>query len=145
MHHEGFSRDPRSLFDRFRISCIPARTWSRWRGLYQKWTSLRTRTSPITWRKQNIFDTNRIGGSLSISLETLDHWEFVLTSTKRCPQKTVYTENLEDGTNHGVLPPVGGNGVIPGGVQNNSKKVDNWGCMQSDMIERWNPLFAVFG
>ena len=30
-----------------------------------KWTSLRTRISPITWRKQNIFDTNRTGGSLS--------------------------------------------------------------------------------
>ena len=30
-----FSEDPRSLFDRFRISCIPARTWSRWRSLYQ--------------------------------------------------------------------------------------------------------------
>ena len=33
----------------------------------------------------NIFDTSRIGGSLSVSLETLDHWETVLTSTKRCP------------------------------------------------------------
>ena len=33
---------------------------------------------------QNIFDTNKIGGSLSISLQTKDHWEHVLTSTKRC-------------------------------------------------------------
>ena len=33
-------------------------------------------------RKQNVFDTNRIGGSLSISLETLDHWEISLTSIK---------------------------------------------------------------
>ena len=38
-----------------------------------KWTILRTRISLITCRNQNIFDTERIGGSLSISLETLDH------------------------------------------------------------------------
>ena len=28
---------------------------------------------------------------------------------------------------------------------NNSQKVDKWGCMQSDMIERKNPLCSVFG
>ena len=44
-----------------------------------KWTILQRKISLITWRNQNIFDTNRIGGSLSISLETLDQWEIVLT------------------------------------------------------------------
>ena len=70
---------------------------------------------------------------------------------------TDYTKNLENdnsglchsgsisnGTNHRVLPPVGGNGVVPGGVHNNSRKVDKWGCMQSDMIERENLLCLVF-
>ena len=51
-------------------------------------------------------------------------------------KKTVYTNKLENdnsgqchsgsintGTNHRVLPPVGGNGAIPGGAHNNSKKV----------------------
>ena len=31
-----------------------------------KWTILRTRMSLMTWRNQNIFDTNRIGGSPSL-------------------------------------------------------------------------------
>ena len=51
--------------------------------------------------------------------------------------ETVYTKNLENdhsdrfstesirnGTHHRVLPPVGGNGVVLGGVHNNSQKVD---------------------
>ena len=51
----------------------------------------------FTYRKnQNIFETNKIGGSLSISLESNDHGENVLTSTKRCLHQTVHTENLED-------------------------------------------------
>ena len=122
-----------------------------------KWTSLRTIIAPITWRKQNIFDTNRIVGSLSISLETLDHWEIILTSTKRCLHQSVHIKNLENdnsgrchsgstrnGTNHPVLPPVGGNGVDPGGLKN-SKKVDERGCMQRFMIERRNTLCSIFG
>ena len=79
---------------------------------------------------------SRIGGSLSIILEDPDYWKIVLTSTMRWPQQTVYTKNLENdnsgqchsgsintGTNHRVLPPVGGNGAILGGAHNNSKKV----------------------
>ena len=38
---------------------------------------------------------NRIGGSLSISLETLDHWEIVLTSTKHCLHQAVHQESGE--------------------------------------------------
>ena len=34
---------------------------------------------------------------------------------------------------------------FPGGVYKNSKKVGKRGCMQSDMIERWNLLCSVFG
>ena len=37
-----------------------------------RWTSLRTVICPSTWRKQKVFDTTRIGGPFSISLETLD-------------------------------------------------------------------------
>ena len=53
----------------------------------------------------------------------------------RCPHYTIYTKNLDNdnsgqchsgntntGTNHRVLPPVGGNGSIPGGAHNNSKE-----------------------
>ena len=48
------------------------------------------------------------------------------------------------GTHHRVLPPVGGNGVDPGGLHN-SKKVYKRGRMQRFMIERGNPLCSVFG
>ena len=48
-------------------------------------TILQNKISPIECQNQNIFITDKIGGSLSISLETLaDHRETVLTSTKRC-------------------------------------------------------------
>ena len=39
-----------------------------------------------------------------------------------------------------VLPPLGGNGVDPGGLPKNSKKVNVRGRMQRFMIERSNPL-----
>ena len=90
--------------------------------------------------------------------ETKDHLEIVLTSTKRYLHETVYTENLEDnnsgpcptgsvrnGNRHRVLPPLGGNGVDPGGFPKNSTKVDERGCMQRFMIERGNPLCSIFG
>ena len=76
-----------------------------------------------------------------------------MTSTMRCLHKTVYTENLENdnsgpcptghtrnGTHHRVLPPLGGNGVDPGGVPKNSTKVNERGGIQRFMIERGNPL-----
>ena len=37
-------------------------------------------------------------------------------------------------------PPPGGNGVDPGGLLKNSKKVNERGCMQRFTIERGNPL-----
>ena len=56
----------------------------------------------------------------------------------RCP-----TGSTRNGTHHRVLPPVGGNGVDPGGLHKNSKKVDKRGCMQRFVIERRKP--GVFG
>ena len=50
-----------------------------------RWTRSRRSISPITWRKQNTFDTERIGGFLSIILAKPDQWEIVLTSTMRWP------------------------------------------------------------
>ena len=41
--------------------------------------------SLIPWRKESTFDTERIGGSLSIIFEKPNWGEVVLTSTKRCP------------------------------------------------------------
>ena len=121
-------------------------------------TILQNKISPIECQNQNIFDTDKIGGSLSISLETLaDHWEKVLISTKHCLHWTVYTENLEDnnsgpcltgstsnGNSHQVLPPVGGNGVDPGGLPKDSNKVHERGCMQRFMIERGTRCLQIF-
>ena len=50
-----------------------------------RWTNLRRKISPIIWRKESTFVTERIGGSLSIILEKPDRWEIVLTSTMRWP------------------------------------------------------------
>ena len=122
-----------------------------------RWTSLRKKISPIIWRKQNTFDTEGIGGFLTIMTEHLDDWKIVLTSTRRCPHYTIYTKNLENdnsgqchsgsinaGTNHRVLHPVGGNEAILGGAHNNSNESPHMSDIQSDMIERWNLLFADF-
>ena len=118
-------------------------------------TILQNKISPIGCQNRNIFITDKIGGFLSISQETTpNQCENVLTSTKRCLHETVYTENLEDdnsgpcptrtsnGNRHRVLPPPGGNGVDPGGLPKNSKKVNETGCMQRFTIERGNPLFT---
>ena len=99
----------------------------------------------------------RIGGSLWTILGKLDRWEIVQTSTKRWPHQTVNTENLEKdnssqchsgsiktGTNDRVLPPIGGNGVIPGGAHDDKKKVHKRAYVQS-MIERGDPFCSVFG
>ena len=64
--------------------------------------------------------------------------KIVLTSTRRCPHYTIYTKNLDHdnsgqcysgsintGTKHRVLPPVGGNGAIPGGAHDNERKSAN--------------------
>ena len=120
--------------------------------------SLSKKISAIILRQQNTFDTAGIGGFLSIIPEHLDHWKIILTSTRRCPQHTIYTKNLENdnsgqchfgsintGTSHRVLPPVGGNGAILGGANKNSKENSHMSDVQSDMIKRWNLLFAVFG
>ena len=64
----------------------------------------------MNFRKQNTFDTEGIGGFLSIMTEHLDDW--------RCPHYTIYTKNLE------------------------SPHMSN---VKSDMTERGNLLFAVFG
>ena len=102
-------------------------------------TILQNKISPMECQNQNIFITDKIGGSLSVSLETLDHWENVLTSTKRCPGPC-HTGSTSNGNHHGVLPPFGGNRVDPRGLPKNSKKVNQRGCMQRFMIERCNPL-----
>ena len=114
-----------------------------------RWLSLRKKISAIIWRKQSTFDTEGIGGFLSIMTEHLDDWKIVLTSTRRCPHYTIYTKNLKNdnsgqchsgsintGTNHRVLPPVGGNGATPGGAHNNSNESPHMSDVQSDMIER---------
>ena len=50
MHQAESSRDPRSLFDRFRISCVPGRTWSKRRGLFHNGRACRTRLhKPNKW------------------------------------------------------------------------------------------------
>ena len=124
-----------------------------------RWTTTRRRISPIEWRKMSTFDTKRIGGSLSTSLEKSDRWEIVLTSTMRWPHHTVFTKNLEknnsrqlhsgntsNGTHHRVLHPahLGDNGTILRELMTINKKVRNWAHVKSDMIERWDPLCRLF-
>ena len=108
---------------------------------------LQNKITPIICQKKNTSTTGKIGGSLSIIiLEKPDRWEIVLISTMRWPHYTIYTKNLENdnsgqchsgsintGTNHRVLPPVGGNGAIPGGAHDNSKKSTN----QLTCISTW--------
>ena len=62
VHQEGLFRDPYSLLDRFRISCIPAWTWTRWRGLYRKGRSFGQEFLPL-------HDASRI---FSIQTELVD-------------------------------------------------------------------------
>ena len=93
-----------------------------------RWTRTRRKISRIEWRKMSTFDTKRIGGSLSISLEKSDRWEIVLTSTKRWPNYTVFSKSLEKSDSHRFLTGntrygirrllhpahLGGSGTIPG-------------------------------
>ena len=98
---------------------------------------LQMRTTPIVCHKKNTSTTGTIGGSISISRAmTPNHWENVLISNKRCLHESVYTKKLEEnksspflagstnnGERHRVLPLLGGNGKILGGLLQNSKKV----------------------
>ena len=156
MHQEACWRDSRSFLERSRISWISTRNWSDWRSLYPDGRDRAERFWTITSRRQITLDTERIGGSLSMILEKPDRWEIVLTSTMRWPHLAVYTKNLVNNnsgqchsgsirncTNHRV-PPVGGNGAVPGGAHDNAK-VHKWAYVQSDMIEREDSFFAVFG
>ena len=106
-----------------------------------RWTNLRRKISPII-RKNWWISLNNSGKTGPVR----DRSDFndALTTLNRLHHESG-EQQLSNGTNHRVLPPVGGNGAILGGVHNNSKNVDKWGCMQSDLIQRGNPLFAVFG
>ena len=104
------------------------------------------------------FDAEGIGGFLSIMTEHLDDWKIVLTSTRRCPHYTIYTKNLEN-DNSGQCH--SGSIILAAIIefflqlvamerflveliiiQNESLHMSD---VQSDMIERWSLLFAVFG
>ena len=102
--HDRFLRDPdlrKSMLEHDRDDDV-----------CRKWDDLQNKISPIECENQNIFITDKIGGSLSISL----------------------------GNRHRVLPPLRASGVDSGGLPKNSKKVNERGCMQRFMIERGNPL-----
>ena len=60
-------------------------------------------------------------------------------------QQVCLSGSTRNGAHLRVLPPVGGNGVDPGGLHKNSTKIDERGCMQRLMIEHGNPLCSVFG
>ena len=69
-HPQAFQRDPRSLFWKILNFVHPSSNMIEMKKFASKWTILQTRISLITWRNQNIFDTNRIGGSLKKSGNT---------------------------------------------------------------------------
>ena len=116
-----------------------------------RWMSLRKKTEYFRYRKHRWISLNnsRRSGRLK------NRSDF---NEACCPHNTICTKNLENdnlgqyhsgsiniGTNHRVLPLVGGSGAIPGGAHNNSNESPHMSNVQSDMIERWNLLFAVFG
>ena len=101
-----------------------------------RWTRMQRKISPFVCRKTSTFDTKRIGGSLSISLEKSDRWESVLTPTMRWPHHTVFTKNLEKQL--ALIPfwqyqqctaRLGGSGTIPDGAH------DNW--QESPQLSSW--------
>ena len=71
MHQEEIDKDSRSFLSRFWFSQSHARTWSRWRSLYQMGRSCRKRFHSLTWRNQNIFDANKI---VDLSRWVWRHW-----------------------------------------------------------------------
>ena len=70
---------------------------------------------------------------------------FTLRIWRTTTQTAAPTGSIRNGTRHRVVPPVGGNGVDPGGLPKNSKKVDERGRMQRFMIEQGHPLCSIFG
>ena len=132
MHQEEIHKDLRSFLARSWFSQIHARTWSRWRHLSQMGRSCRTRFTieKTFWLQQTLPTSNRLHQT-----ENLEN-----DNSGPCP-----TGSIKNGNRHRVLPPLGGNGVDPGGLPENSKKIDERGCMQSDVIEWCNPLCSTFG
>ena len=78
------------------------------------WDVLADEVTPIECQNQNTFTPGKIGGSLSISQETIPNhftprsWR---THSSRC-----LTGNTKNGNRHPVLLPPGGNGENPGGL-----------------------------
>ena len=82
------------------------------------------------------FNTERIGGFLnndrtSGPLRNRSDFNQALSTLNRDTENLendnsglCHSGSISNGINHRFLPPVGGNGVISGGVHNNSKNVD---------------------
>ena len=123
-----------------------------------RWTRTRRRFHQSNDARWVLSILKRIGGSLSTILERLDRWEIVLTSTMRWPQKQSTPRIWRRTTQaNSILEILAMAPIFEFFIQlvamerflvelmTIKKKVHEWAYTQSDMMERRDPLFAVFG
>ena len=118
-------------------------------------TILQNKMSPIECQSQNIFSTENwwisltksgvIGGPLrnrsdfNQALSTLNRFHRESGGQQLRPMPYWKCQQRQSSSSSF---PFGGNGVDPGGLPKNSKKVNKKGCMQRLKVERGNPLSA---
>ena len=131
-------------------------TWWTWRSL-SRWTRSRKKFSLIIWRKENSFDTERIGGSLSILKNRTEESSFWLQRsvvhiepfTPRIWRTTTRASAILEISKMApiiefFLQLVAMEWVMVE-LMTIQMKVRIWTYVQNDTQDRWDPLFAVFG
>ena len=157
MRQEESWRDSRSFLERSRISWISTRTWSNWRSLYPDGHG----------RAERFHLSNGARRVLSIQKELVDlsQWiwknrtgersfwlqrcvDHIKSSSPRIWRTTTQASSILE------IPAMAL--IIEFFLQlvamerflvelmTIDKKAHNWARVRSDMIERWDPLFAVF-
>ena len=157
MHQEEFWRGSRSFLERSRISWISTRTWSSWRSLYpdghgraERFQLSNDARRVLSIQKElvdlsQLIWKNRTGERSFWLQRCVDHTK---PSTPKIWRTTTQTSSILE------IPAMAL--IIEFFLQlaamerflvelmTINKKVHNWAHVQSDMIERRNPLCAVF-
>ena len=143
-----FKMDARSLFERSCISWKSTRTWSNWRGLYQDGRACAkdfrhhvTQGEHLRYRKNWLISLNNSGRSGP--LKDRSDFNDACTTSNRLHQESGERQlrpvplwkyqNWHQSSKWVMVELI---------IQ---MKVRIWAYVQSDMIERWDTLFAVFG